>query len=69
MNRKIALKEIKRIAKREGKKESEIRDEMRKAIIIGFMNPSTKFNWSNIFGEGHLPSPEEFISVIVEKVK
>lgn len=54
-------KVIHKIAKREGKKENEIRVEMEKAILIGFMNRETRSKWEKMFGKGHLPSPEEFI--------
>lgn len=59
-----------KIAKKEGIKESEVREEMEKAILLGFLNRETRNNWEKIFGVGRLPSPEEFItkmSVIVAK--
>lgn len=57
-------KVIRKIAKREGIKESEIRKEMEKAILIGFMNTETRSRWESIFGAGYLPSPEEFITKV-----
>ena len=41
MSKKAAKDVIKKIAKREGKSESEIREEMEKAIMIGFLNKET----------------------------
>lgn len=61
---------ITKIAKKEGIKESEVREEMEKAILLGFLNRETRTNWEKIFGVGRLPDPEEFIakiSVIVAK--
>ena len=46
------------------KSESEIRQEMEKAIMIGFLNKGTRNMWDNLFGVGKLPSPEEFITVL-----
>lgn len=68
MNKKGASDVIKKIAKREGVKESDIRKEMEKAILIGFLNPETRYKWSEIFGAGKLPSPEEFIMIMNEKI-
>lgn len=64
MNRKIARKAIARIAKMEGIKESEVREEMSRAIMEGYKNKETRGNWNAIFGENTIPSPEEFIAVI-----
>lgn len=68
MNKKDAKEIIKKIAKKEGKPESEVRKEMKKAIVAGFMNPKTKTQWTNLFGEGILPTPEEFIAIISNSV-
>lgn len=64
MNRKIARKAIAQIAKMEGIKESEVREEISKAIMEGYKNKETRKNWNAIFGENTIPSPEEFITVI-----
>ena len=64
MSERTAKDAIKKIAKREGKSESEIRQEMEKAIMIGFLNKGTRNMWDNLFGVGKLPSPEEFITVL-----
>ena len=68
MNERVAKDAIKKIAKRERKSESEIRKEMEKAILIGFMNNETRGKWDSLFGIGRLPSPEEFIVVLSLKV-
>ncbi len=66
MGERIAKDAIKKIAKREGK--SEIRQEMEKAIMIGFLNRETRNMWDNLFGIGKLPSQEEFIAVLSMEV-
>lgn len=68
MNNKNAKEVIRRIAEKEGKQECEIREEMKKAILAGFMNPETKNQWTNLFGEGRLPNPEEFIAKLSDRV-
>lgn len=68
LNKRTAKDAIKKIAKREGKSESEIRKEMEKAILIGFLNKETRYNWDSLFGIGRLPSPEEFITVLSMQV-
>lgn len=68
MNERAAKEAIKKIAKREGKSESEISGEMEKAILIGFLNKETRHNWDRLFGVGRLPSPEEFITVFSMEV-
>lgn len=68
MNKRTAKDAIKKIAKREGKSESEIRGEMEKAIMIGFSNKETRHKWDSLFGSGRLPSPEEYITVLSRKV-
>lgn len=61
MDRKRAKRIIKAMAKKEGKDEELIRQEMRKAITIGYMNTEKRKIWIDLFGEGHIPDPEEFI--------
>ena len=68
MSERVAKDAIKKIAKRERKSESEIRKEMEKAILIGYMNNETRCKWDSLFGLGRLPSPEEFISVLSREV-
>lgn len=68
MGERAAKDAIKKIAKREGKSESEIRQEMEKAIMIGFLNKETRNKWDNLFGVGKLPSPEEFITILSMEV-
>lgn len=64
MNRKIARRAIAKIAKKEGIRESEVREEMGRAIMEGYRNEETRGKWDDIFGEGTIPSPEEFITAI-----
>lgn len=68
MSKKAAKDVIKKIAKREGKSESEIREEMEKAIMIGFLNKETRHKWDRLFGTGRLPNPDEFIAVLSMEV-
>lgn len=68
MSKRAANDVIKKIAKREGKSESEIRKEMEKAILIGFLNKETRYKWNSLFGLGRLPSPEEFITALSMEV-
>lgn len=68
MNKRTSKDAIRKIAKREGKSESEIREEMEKAIMIGFLNKETSSRWDNLFGPGQLPSPEKFITVLSMEV-
>lgn len=69
MNRKNAREAIAKIAKREGIKESEVRDEMSRAIMAGYNNKETREMWDEIFGEDTIPSPEDFITTIGEIVE
>lgn len=68
MSERAAKDAIKRIAKRERKSESEIRKEMEKAILIGYMNNETRCRWDSLFGIGRLPIPEEFITVLSREI-
>jgi hypothetical protein len=68
MKERVAKDVIKKIAKREGKSESEIREEMKQAILGGFLNKETRHKWDSLFGIGRLPSPEEFIMKMAETV-
>lgn len=66
MSKKAAKDAIKKIAKRERKSESEIREKMEEAIMIGFLNAETRDKWDSLFGSERLP--EEFITVLSSKV-
>lgn len=71
MNRKKAKRIIKAIAKKENKNEKLIREEIKKAINIGYMNTEKQELWIELFGAGHIPDPEEFImkmSGLFEKI-
>lgn len=68
MSDRAAKEVIRKIAKREGKSESEIRKEMEQAIMIGFLNKEARNKWDNLFGVGKLPSPEEFITLLSMEV-
>lgn len=68
MSERAAKEAIKKIAKSEGKSEGEIREEMEKAILIGFLNRDTRHKWDSLFGSGRLPSPEKFIAVLSMEV-
>lgn len=67
MDRKKAKRIIRAMAKREGKDEKLIREEMEKAITIGYMNTEKQKMWIELFGDGHIPDPEEFIMKINNK--
>lgn len=67
--RKRGKRAIKMIAEREGKSVKEIRGEINKAIEEAYRNPVTRSKWDGLFGEGRMPSPEEFIEVMADKVK
>ena len=68
MSKNATKDAIKKIAKRERKSESEIREKMEEAIMIGFLNAETRDKWDGLFGSERLPSPEEFITVLSSKV-
>lgn len=68
MSERAAKEAIKKIAKREGKSENEIREEMKNAILCGFLNNETRCKWDRLFGVGKLPSPEEFIMKMAEVI-
>ncbi len=69
MDRKRAKRIIKAMAKREGKDENLIRDEMTKAIIMGYMDTEKQKIWTELFGEGRIPDPEEFIMQVSSQAK
>lgn len=62
---------LKRIALREGKTTAEIREEIRKAILIGLcsQDPRVKAYWKRIPCEGMVPTPEDVILFLADEVK
>lgn len=68
MDRKKAKRIIKAMAKKEGKDEKLIREEMKRAIASGYMNPDKQKMWVELFGVGHIPDPEEFIMKISGRI-
>ena len=69
MDRKKEKEIIKAIAKKEGKDEKMIREEMKKAIATGYKNAGKQEMWIDLFGAGYIPDPEEFIMRIGSQVK
>jgi len=69
MDRKKAKRIIKAIAKREGKDENLVREEMKRAITSGYMNADKQKMWVELFGVGHIPDPEEFIMEIGGRIR
>lgn len=70
MKKKIANNVIKKIAKMEGIEEEQVREDIRLAIGRGYNNQKFESKWNSMFGEGHQPTPEEFImkvSGVLEK--
>jgi hypothetical protein len=59
---------IKKVAQQNGVSVEQVRSEMKKAILEGYRNPETRAKWNELFGEGHLPEPEEFIVVMSKQV-
>lgn len=58
---------IRKIAKREGISEKEVREEMEKAIKYAYFQRNTNQKWNALFETDKLPSPEEFIAVLSQK--
>ena len=69
MTKKHVKKIIREIAKREQTDEKEVREEMEKAIMAGYMNVRTRHKWDKLFGKGRIPDVEEFIMVMAGEVK
>ena len=69
MNRKSTRKAIAEIAKSEGIKKSDVKKEMKAAIMAGYNNPETHQKWVEMFGENKMPSPEEFIESMAKSIK
>ena len=59
---------IRKVAIQNGVSVEHVRTEMKMAILAGYMNPETRTQWDVIFGEGHLPEPEEFIIKMADRV-
>lgn len=68
MDRKKAKRIIKAIAKREGKDENVVREEMKRAITSGYMKADKQKMWVELFGVGHIPDLEEFIMKISGRI-
>lgn len=60
MSERVAKGAIKRVAKREGKSESEIRKELEKVILIEFLNKETRHKRNTLFRLERLASPSFF---------
>ena len=60
---------IRDLAKQKGVPVEEVRLEMKKAILEGYRNPETRTRWNEIFGDGHIPEPEEFIVKMADQVR
>jgi len=52
-----------------GVSEAYVREEIRLAILDAYNNKATKKRWAETFGEGVLPTPEEFIITVAEKLR
>lgn len=61
MSKKAAKDAIEKIAKREGKSESEIREEIEEAIMIGFLNKETRHKWDSLFGLERLQAQKNLL--------
>lgn len=61
MKKRIAKNAIKAIALREGISVAAVRNEMIVAIEAAYQNPYTRAIWNERFGDGVVPTPEEFI--------
>ncbi len=60
---------ISQVAKKNGVSEEYVREEIRLAILNAYHNDKTKKAWKEMFGEGVLPTPEEFIITMANKLK
>lgn len=69
MRKNDGAKLIKEVAGKNGVTEEEVRSEMKSAILAAYMNRETREKWNETFGEGVLPTPEEFIIIMAEKIK
>lgn len=64
MNDKAINNIISEIAKKEGTEVKEVRKEMEKAIMAGYLKSNEK--WNTVFKKDAIPTPEEFITEIVK---
>lgn len=64
MNDKAINNIISEIAKKEGTEVKEVRKEMEKAIMAGYLKSNEK--WNTVFKKNTVPTPEEFITEIVK---
>lgn len=69
MRRKTGKQIIKQIANENGISVDEVRRDMELAINEAYDNAETRQEWSKMFGEGVLPTPEEFICTISKEVR
>ncbi len=60
---------ISQVAKMNGVSEEYVRKEIKLAILDAYRNEKTKKTWNEMFGEGVLPTPEEFIIKMADKLK
>ncbi len=60
---------ISQVAKMNGVSEEHVREEIRLAILNAYCNEKTRKAWNEMFGEGVLPTPEEFIITMANKLR
>lgn len=61
-------KAIRKVAKENGVTVEHVREEMQIAILEAYNKAETKEMWNELFGEGVLPTPEQFITVMTKRV-
>ncbi len=68
---RIAEKAIQKIAIREQRSIADVKKEMRMAMFVGLcsQDPAVQAYWKNIPCEGDVPTPEEFIIFVSNKIK
>ena len=52
---------IARVARDNGMSAKDMRNDMREEILAAYENRETRNQWDEIFGEGVIPTPEEFV--------
>ena len=62
-------KAINDIAKREGKSVNAVRKEIAASIKDAYSNQRTRKRWDELFGEGVVTTPEQFLDVMAEELK
>ena len=62
---------IRQIAEQDDVTEAEVYEQMKLAITIGFNNldPSVQEFWQRIAPDGEMPTPEQFIEIMVNDFK